>query len=562
MDASRRNRIYAIGAIVGLTALVYAAALRFGFVYDDVPFILQNPRLTTWSAVPSYFTHHLWVHVSTSGVYYRPLFLLWFRINYALFGISSATPWHFTTILLHLLATVLVFYVLRRSLSSQTAVIVGTLIFALHPGHVESVAWICGCTDPLLACALLASLLCWFHRNEAKGASWLVASLALFLAALLIKETAVILPALIFVYAFTENTSPAAARIKAALLAICPFVAMAAVELYFRHRMLPGGAPGEVHPLSEALVTMPSAAVFYARHLVWPLGLSPFYGLSLSQSLSLIAVIVTLVIALALVLLALRSRECLIAVCWLVLPLLPALAGLRVFDRTDVVHDRYLYFSCIGLGMLVGMAVARLRSRNLTVFGLPAATFAVVAVLVVAMLAGITAELKPWLNNLTLFVRGVQISPQSPPAYNHLAFEMYKRGDVAASERLYQQAVALDPEDWGANFGLAVLDMRIGKLDGADQYFDRAIGIQPQATNATYLLQAQVRLQSGRATEAEQSVRRAIQIWPRNVSQHSLLGQILIAEQKPAEAKAEFEQELVLDPNSAAAQAGLAQLSN
>ena len=562
MDISRRNRITAISAIVGLTALVYAAALRFGFVYDDVPFILQNPRLTTWSAVPSYFTHHLWVHVSTSGVYYRPLFLLWFRINYALFGISSAVPWHFTTILLHLLATVLVFYVLRRSLSSQSAIVVGTLVFALHPGHVESVAWICGCTDPLLACALLASLLCWFHRNEAKGPSWLVASLALFLVALLVKETAVILPALIFVYAFTENATPMISRVKAAFLAICPFAAIAVVELYIRHRMLPGGAPGEAHSLAEALSTIPSAVVVYARHLVWPLGLSPFYGLFLSRSVSFTAVVITLVLALVLVVLALRSRECLIAVSWLVLPLLPALAGMRVFDRTDVVHDRYLYFSCIGLGMLIGMGVARLRSGNARVFGFAAAPFAITAALVLAMVAGTATELKPWLNNLTLFVRGVQISPQSPPAYNHLAFEMYKRGDVAAAERLYQQAIALDPEDWGGNFGLAVLDMRVGNLNGADQYFERAIGIQPQATNATYLLQAQVRLQSGRATEAEQSVRKAIQIWPNNVSQHSLLGQILIAEQRPAEAKAEFEQELELDPNSAAAQAGLAQLSN
>lgn len=562
MDVSRRNGVTAISGIVALTALVYAAAVRFGFVYDDVPFILQNPRLTTWSAVPSYFTHHLWVHVSTSGVYYRPLFLLWFRINYALFGISSATPWHCTTILLHLLATVLVFYVLRRTLSNQTAVVVGTLVFALHPGHVESVAWICGCTDPLLACALLASLLCWFHRNEARGTSWLVASLALFLVALLIKETAIILPALIFLYAFTETTAPVVSRAKTALLAVVPFVTMAAVEFYVRHRMLPGGAPGEVHSLSEALATTPSAVVFYVRHLVWPLGLSPFYGLFLSQSLSFTAVVITLIVAVILVLLALRSRECLIAVCWLVLPLLPALAGLRVFDRTDVVHDRYLYFSCIGLGMLIGIGVSRLRSGNAKVLGFPAAPFAVTAALVLAMVAGTATELKPWLNNLTLFVRGVEISPQSPPAYNHLAFEMYKRGDVAASERLYKQAIALDPDDWGANFGLAVLDMRVGNLGEADQHFERAIGLQPQATSATYLLQAQVRLQSGRATEAEQSVRRAIQIWPGNVSQHSLLGQILIAEQKPAEAKTEFERELELDPNSAAAQAGLAQLTN
>jgi Tfp pilus assembly protein PilF len=324
--------------------------------------------------------------------------------------------------------------------------------------------------------------------------------------------------------------------------------------------MLRGGTPTDVHPFSQTFATMPSVVVFYARHLFWPVGLSPFYGLFLRDKVNVGALAITVVIAVVLVALALRSKTFLIAVCWIVLPVLPALAGLRVFDRTDVVHDRYLYFSTIGLGILIGVGISHLRSDGSQIFGIPALRFAFAAALILAMVAGTTREMRPWLNNLTLFVRGVQIAPQSPPAYNHLAFEIFKRGNPVAAQELYEKAIALDPEDWGSNFGLAVLDMRTGQLNNADQRFERAIMLQPQATNAVYVLQAQVRLQAGRAPDAEESIRKAIAIWPANLSQHLLLAQILLAERKPDEAKAEFQRELVLNPSSSDARTGLESL--
>jgi hypothetical protein len=87
-------------------ALVYVATLSFGFVYDDVPQILKNPAIQSWKFVPQYFTSHVWaaIYPNTPGNYYRPLFLLWLRLNYALFG-TDAAGWHLTSIACHVLAT-------------------------------------------------------------------------------------------------------------------------------------------------------------------------------------------------------------------------------------------------------------------------------------------------------------------------------------------------------------------------------------------------------------------------------------------------------------------------
>jgi predicted TPR repeat methyltransferase len=289
--------------------------------------------------------------------------------------------------------------------------------------------------------------------------------------------------------------------------------------------------------------------------------LSTFYDVFLVHEAHYPAWLASIGFVLVLVWIARSSREALIAVSWIVLPLLPALAGIRIFDTTDIVHDRYLYLSTIGLGMLLGLVFAKLPASGTRVFGVAPIPLAAAGAVALALLVGTVVEIQPWQSNLTLFARSVAVAPHSPAAFNHLAFEMYKRGDVPAAHRFYEQALSLDPHDWPGNFGLAVLDMRTGNLSEADQFFQRAIDLKPEVTNATYLLQGQVRLQAGHASDAERSVRRAIALWPSSTSQHLLLAQILLSQQRPEEAKVEFEKELQVDPNSAEAMEGLRSLA-
>ncbi len=553
-----------LALILGLTALVYAGTLRFGFTYDDTPQIVTNPRIASWSYLPNYFTQHVWAQVSASGTYYRPLFLLWLRLNHAVFGVSNPLPWHVTTVVLHLLAVALVFRLLLKTFSLEVAGI-ATLVFALHPGHVESVAWISGCTEPLMTCALVGALICWLNRGKPHGSVWLMTSWLLCLFSLLIKETAILLPILVFLYSLYENREyPRLESYKRALLSALPFALITLVELMVRSRVLRGGVADEPHPALQTLLTIPSAIAFYIQHLFWPVKLSPFYGLELMQKFSAAVVVPAALVALCalvlLVFLALRSRSLLIAVAWLTLPVLPALIGIRLFDSNDIVHDRYLYLSTIGLGILLGLAISRIPASEANYFGVPRGQFACIALVGLAGAVGTAREIQPWANNLTLFLRAVEVAPNSAPAFSHLAFEVYKRGDSANAERLYKHAVALDPKDWPATFGLAVIEMRMSNWPEADRFFQRAIELKPLVSNGTYLLQAQVRVEMQHYDAAEQSVRAAIANWPDVAGQHLLMAQILAKQNRTTEARSEFQKELALNPGSTEARMGLAEI--
>jgi protein O-mannosyl-transferase len=362
---------------------------------------------------------------------------------------------------------------------------------------------------------MAGSILCWLRGFEQRRYALYVMSCALFIAAILTKETALITPGIIVAYYLAAPRTSSARRTAirvGALLA--PYFAIAVIYLGVRRFALHSSGFDLTRPWIDSALTAPSALVFYVKHLLWPTNLSTFYDVFILTGFSAARVLwptlLVLLIAAALLALLRFSRATLPAIAWLVLPIAPAIAGLQSFDRTDVVHDRYLYLSTIGFGMLLGMAIAAWKSGKFRFFGMPGPQFVAIAALVVAMVAGTIVEIRPWQSNLTLFIQSVKAAPNSPPAFSHLAFEMYKRGDMAASQRFYLEAVTLDPNDWPSNLGLAVLELRLSQWSEADHYFQRAIEIQPNVTNASYLMQAQARTNMGRFPEAESSVRLAI----------------------------------------------------
>jgi 4-amino-4-deoxy-L-arabinose transferase-like glycosyltransferase len=99
------------------TFVAYCRTLKFQFVYDDQTIILANPAIQSWHYLPQYFTRHFWagVYPEGPGNYYRPVCLLWLRINYMAFG-THAWAWHLSTIFLHLAATFMVYLLARRLL--------------------------------------------------------------------------------------------------------------------------------------------------------------------------------------------------------------------------------------------------------------------------------------------------------------------------------------------------------------------------------------------------------------------------------------------------------------
>jgi len=121
--------------------MTYLDSQIYDFVYDDIGQILLNPFIKSWSYLPRYFLSPFWQHASPQalGNYYRPLFLLWSRVNYSMLK-TQPFGWHATTVLLHLLVTGLVYLVVREMTVRAGVAWLTALIFGVHPIHHEVVA--------------------------------------------------------------------------------------------------------------------------------------------------------------------------------------------------------------------------------------------------------------------------------------------------------------------------------------------------------------------------------------------------------------------------------------
>ena len=186
---TRTNLLPLAGVLIGVL-LTYASTFTFGWVYDDPPQIPQNPNLQ-WSRLGFLFTHQLWASMGSQGRFYRPLLSLWSRINKTFFGLNP--HWfHVASVLAHITATALAFFIVRRLLNDAGSALLAAAIFGLHPLQAESASWISSVNDPLAAALCFASFLTYKKAASLQRSAvrWWALSGLLFLSALLTKKSA------------------------------------------------------------------------------------------------------------------------------------------------------------------------------------------------------------------------------------------------------------------------------------------------------------------------------------------------------------------------------------
>src|SRR5581483_5110546 len=431
--------------------------------------------------------------------------------------------------------------------------------------HLETVAWISGVSEPLLGLLFIGAFMFYAKARDGQEhrALRLMVSLLLYALALLSKETAIVLPALIFGNEWLrtderEGRSRTSEKLRAAAVAIVPYAAISVGYLALRAFALKGA----VHPDAEVtpatvLLTLPSLVWFYARHLVapWPLGLFYDVGYVLQPTAAnfVLPLLFALLSGAALWVAARRSRAAAAAILWLVLPLLPPLGGIAVFAAGDIAHDRYLYLPSIGFCILVAIALRRLANKGGAAPAVPVAQFAAVGVIGLALTVATMVQSVYWANNLLLYHRGVQMAPRNALARSHLATEMLARNDITTALRLYQEAHDLDPNAWSSNFILGYTNFSIGRFREAEPYFRRGIEITPTNANQYFYLGLTL-MNLGRLDEAASTARRAIQLWDKGPGFHYGLGLIRQRKGDLAGARDQYAAELKIDPNSGARQ--------
>lgn len=507
--------------VLALGFLVYAPSLRYQFVYDDASQIVANPRVQSWDNLPAYFTSHAWAQ--SYGVaqanYYRPLFLLWLLLNHTLFGLSPL-GWHLTTVLAHLTAASLLYALAREWLNDARAAALAALVFVLHPAQVESVAWVSGVSEPLTAIFLLGGLLAYVKFDRGLPGSrprvWLAVSLLAYFLAMLSKETAVILPVLVFLYAWNLGKparAGSASRVVQAIGSCLLYALPLAAYLLLRSFALHGLLHSQMKvSLGTALLTTPSLAWLYLKHLFFPLDLALYYDTPYVEHPGLTSFLLPLAGALlAAVVLGWWGRKPGLAracALWMAAALALPLASAALFPHFDLTHDRYLYLPIAGLALLLGEGCHRLPSP------LPGARPAAVAALALLLAGSTLLYERSWADDLTLYRRSVELSPGAMLPKVQLAGVVE---DQAEALRLLQDAEAVSGGYWLTQYGLGRWYFRNERYPEAEQSLLRGIERNPDFPLAYYQL-GEVRLAMHQPERAAQPLRRAVEMVPDNVN--------------------------------------------
>jgi len=549
---------------VAMAVAVFVGVIHYPFVYDDQDQIVGNPALDSWSRLPGYFLHDVWNqrYNQFHSNYYRPLFLVWLRANEQWFGEQPA-GWHVTVILLHALVTLALYWVCARLLKDRIAAGFAALLFAVHPLHVESVAWISGVTEPEFALFFLLSLLCYLRWRDAGRRKWLAWSLAAFALSILSKETGIVLCGLIF---FLEWQRAHQKRWKHALLVTLPYVVVSLLYLGARYAALQGFAPSEINHVSAAtiLLSQPAALWFYLRKLLWPLPMSVFYPLRFTEQLGMEnfvwPLLASLVLLAGLWLWSRRKASVTFGAVFLLLPLIPPLAAIASFPGDELVHDRYLYLPSAGMAILMALAARYAIPDGPKLSGVPIAQL--VPVLVIAgVLGGITVQqARFWSSNRELFTHCLEVAPHNSSALRRLAVEEEHDHHLQAVLQLGERMLQEDPDDYATLVRVGNLRWTFHDYDGALAALLRARQLHPEMRLAHFWLGV-VYLDKAQYAEAEAESRKAIELAPSEPDQHASLGMALEDQRRFDEAIREFEAELQLNPASEPAKRHLALLN-
>ena len=542
-----------------LTLAVYGLSLTCGFVYDDRVTVQPGTAGQSWSNVISYFTTNLSFEHNSN--FYRPFVITYIGAMNSICG-SSAFGWHLASLLLHLICVLLVFAFAKRLLHSGSTAFIAAALFAVHPTHVEAVTWISAAGEPLMTIFILSAALAFLNWRAGKSPAWLALSIAAAMGALLCKETAVVTPALISALVLLPAAT-AARSLRAQLAATAAFWIEAFAFLHTRTHVLHGFS----HPFTGAsntdmVLSWPAAIVFYVRDMFFPVGMSPVYPFTFVHSPAasgfIFPLLAVILLAAAVIWFLRQSAEwrlyltCLV---WIAAPLAPVMY-LKLFPPFELVHDRYLYISTIGLSIAAAAAITSLVSRaeSLGIARLRGLT----AALLIGVSAAATIGYESWWqSDVTLFKRALTVTPNNETVLTDLGVALMEHKQYQAGIGYLDQALQLDPNNSDAIFNRGRAAWEMGDNALALRCFERSLQLSPQPARWIYLASVDLRL--GKPADAEFAARQALSLDPNAPNTHLAIGAALQAQGNKPAAIAEFEEEQRQHPDSQGARQMLQQ---
>ncbi len=510
--------------LLAATVLVYGRTTAFSFLaFDDTPSIVNNEAMRHWSSLPWFFSVDVWQGANPAALmYYRPVFQGWLLLNFKLFGLNGGL-WHAAAILLYVVSILLAWKLASKLSSSEFVAAAAALLYALHPLHVESVAWLSGAVDPLMSIFFFGGFLAYFRWRETQKREWLLGCAALAALALFTKEAGMALPVLIATYEwmFPSGQNSRKERISlAAALGITVLFYLAARAIALTSLV----TRQDHRSWLDVLVMAPKLICLYLAKGLWPIHVAAWYDVRQGARFDFAGFYGPLLLVLALaagtVWLLRRRAKTGFFLLWWWIALGPAIAGVLTLPEFDLAHDRYSYLSLFGLCMVLGTLLRRLPGLKSEGFrfsptgfpltgspatafpaGFPAAQSAIVLLLAGTLAALSAREVNTWKDDIAMYSHAVEVSPRAIRPHALLGNEYLKRARFDQALRLYSETRDLDPGNWWTNYAYAAALYRARRYDEALAAIQRTARVEPRA-EATYPLWADILRLQGKKQDA------------------------------------------------------------
>jgi tetratricopeptide (TPR) repeat protein len=534
-------------AICIATVLLYIRVWRFPFInLDDPDYVAENRHVQEGVSLDSL----KWAMATTECSNWHPFTWVSHQIDVEILGLYPGLM-HGENALIHAASAAVLFLLLLEITIQYWPSVWVALMFALHPLHVESVAWISERKDVLSTLFMMLSLISYARYAQAERLSPYLLSLLFFALGLMAKPMLVTLPCLMLLLDFwplRRNRRPQRLVVEKIPMMLAAFGSSIAAYLAQSH----GRAVATIQEIPLRL-RLANALIAYTRYLrltLAPFDLAVFYphvasfpGGSISTAAIMVSAIVLLAISLAAIAGARRMPWILVGWLWYLGTLVPVIGFVQVGKQA--MADRYTYVPLIGIFIAVAWTAAWLvesrRGRVRIIIG----SLAIASLLYAGALAW--RQVGFWRDSETLMRHAAEVVPNNYLALGNLGNALEDRGDAAGAERAYRQAIHIRPNDSTSLYRLAIMTASRGETDQAIEFYGRGIAADPTIA-AAFNNYGNLLRQRGRDFDAIAAYRRAIEMDPSMVQACHSLAMILARQEKSDEAIALWQKAIDIDP--------------
>jgi tetratricopeptide (TPR) repeat protein len=541
-------KLYVSLSLLGLILLVYGQVHNFEFVnLDDRDALLANDHVRYGLSLGAIG----WAFTSAYAANWFPVTWISHMLDFQLFGLDSG--WHhLTNLMIHAASSLLLFALLRRMTGRLWESAFVSFVFALHPQHVESVAWVSERKDVLSA--FFWFLTTWLYLDYVDRPDWRRYLLALgaFCLGLMSKQMLVTLPFVLLLLDYWPLRRHKTTIIAQLVVEKVPYLTISAAASVIAYRVQ-HQAGAVLSTVSLPIATRAENAVLsyveYLEQFFWPTGLAAFYPYPPSMQTWLI---IGCAAALVMISVLVLSRPYLaVGWFWYLGTLVPVIGLVQVGMQARA--DRYTYLPMVGISIMLAWGMAELMAKW------PRARFTLQAVSVLVCLGWLAVtwtQVPYWQNSVALFQHAIAVTESNFIAETNLGVVLAEQGHVDEAVRHLYRSVEENPDHSDGRNNLGAVLGQLGRTDEALVQFSQAIRIQPKDPQAHFNV-GNVLLSQGKLAEAEQEFRVALSLLPDFAVAHFGLGSALINEGKNDGAIAEFSEALRLDPSLSPAREGL-----